>query len=80
MTGWESALDLADLTDPTTEHETENVMSYRPGKYLADLNQAAADLALDTRTTEQIAADDYAYEESLREVLTGLPARPGVTR
>ena len=35
---------------------------------------------LDFRTTEELAAADHADAESLREVLTGLPARPGVTR
>ncbi len=35
---------------------------------------------LDFRSTEQIDEDHDARIESLRETLTGLPARPGVTR
>lgn len=40
----------------------------------------AAVLPLDLRTTEQIAEDEAAELDGLREALTGLPARPGVTR
>lgn len=41
---------------------------------------SAAYAALDLRTTEQIADDEAVEIASVRETLTGLPARPGVTR
>jgi len=51
-----------------------------------DLNDPSLDAVrdllppLDLRTIEDLAADEWDTEESFREALTGLPARPNVTR